>query len=64
MKLKLALFMFAIGLGSSFAHAGPPSYCVAMCYNGYQACLLGQEPATCRQEQMECVYICEGWPLP
>jgi hypothetical protein len=62
MKMKLALFMFAIGLGSSYAYATPPSGCVRQCYAVYDRCVLTQDQYVCQDQKDDCVNKCNGWP--
>ncbi|MBJ7313842.1 hypothetical protein ACFOLJ_19955 [Rugamonas sp. CCM 8940] len=61
MKMKLALFMFAIGLGSSYAYADTPSYCVRKCYAAYDRCVLTQPQFDCHMQEENCIYDCKGW---
>jgi hypothetical protein len=65
MKMKLALFMFAIGLGSSCAYAasGPRPGCIAQCTAEYKRCILSQSVEECRVERLDCNQQCYGIPL-
>ena len=65
MKLKLALFMFAIGLGGSFAYAAETSgtSCTSYCYTTYNKCMRNSYPDFCREQLDECLQRC-GVPLP
>lgn len=49
MKRKLALFLFALGLGISAAHAGDPRHCNKL----YELC--GGDPEQCYAELLACL---------
>ncbi len=50
MKTKIALFLFALGLGSSTVYATTPQYeCLKQCTNSYRECL-GRNPTPSRAE--------------
>ncbi len=58
LKLKLALFMFTLGLGGSMAHAYPPS-CEVRCEARYNTCMRNRpDVALCRDEQGQCRHDC------
>ncbi len=52
MKRKLALFLFALGLGISAAHAGPSP---AACYKFYTLCT--DDPDSCWDQYMACLNL-------
>ncbi|MES2074988.1 MAG: hypothetical protein V4462_05140 [Pseudomonadota bacterium] len=61
MKMKLALFMFAIGLGSSFAYAAETSGsdCAGQCYYNYNYCMrINGDAAFCQSRQTACLQRC------
>jgi hypothetical protein len=63
MKMKLALFMFAIGLGSSFAYAAESSTnsCQGWCAIGYRNCIKnGGDPVECAADRDACFEDCGG----
>lgn len=63
MKKKVALFLFALGMGTSFAFAGPSySYCKAKCASEYKACLASGTPkAECDSDRQTCIPDCMLW---
>ncbi|SFM71024.1 hypothetical protein [Rugamonas rubra] len=56
MKTKLALFLFALGLGSSMAVASTP--CTYQCDVQYRSCLQYSSAAECRALRLECYGEC------
>jgi hypothetical protein len=60
MKMKLALFMFAIGLGSSFAYAAESTTnsCQGYCAIAYRYCLTYGDPAECAADRNACFQDC------
>jgi hypothetical protein len=64
MKMKLALFMFAIGLGSSFAYAADTSgsSCHAWCYSTYNKCVKNTPRDVCMEQRDECLERCGNPP--
>ncbi|WGG52240.1 hypothetical protein [Rugamonas sp. DEMB1] len=61
MKMKLALFMFAIGLGSSFAYAAGVAGgdCAGQCYRNYNFCMnVNGDAAFCQRQQTSCLQRC------
>ncbi len=65
MKMKLALFMFALGLGSSFAYAAETtgSTCENYCYSTYNRCIKSTWLDVCREQRDDCLQGC-GIRLP
>jgi hypothetical protein len=65
MKLKLALFMFALGLGGSFAQAAGFAYngCFNNCYANYDYCMKTNSEQYCAMRQDICLQHC-GVVLP
>ncbi len=64
MKLKLALFLFALGFGTTAAFASGPSYaqCKAMCTAQYNACLSSGTPVSeCKSDRASCIPDCMLW---
>ncbi len=59
MKIKLTMFMFALGLGSSMAYAKPPlsAYCNWYCINEYNQCNAEQRP---RDECLGVINYCRA----
>lgn len=64
MKMKLALFTFALGLGSSFAYAAETSgnRCHSWCYTAYDKCLVNGDLVTCMDERDMCLERCGNPP--
>jgi hypothetical protein len=61
MKMKLALFMFAIGLGSSFAYAAETNgaECGGQCYWNYNYCMsVNGNASFCAKQQTACLRRC------
>ena len=60
MKMKLAMFMFAIGLGSSFAYAAGVAGgdCAGNCYSNYHYCMTVNTPFFCKKQQTACLQRC------
>jgi hypothetical protein len=56
MKLKISLFLFALGLGGSMAVASTP--CTYQCDQQYRACLSYSTPAACKAMRLECYGEC------
>ena len=60
MKMKLALFMFAIGLGSSLAYAAETNTfsCESSCYSNYRYCLSVNTMEFCEPRKTACLQRC------
>jgi len=62
MKNKLALFLFALGLGSSLSYAMPSGGygCNSLCMKEYNACIAktGNNKAACTLEKNACLASC------
>ncbi|WP_199762261.1 hypothetical protein [Rugamonas violacea] len=61
MKMKLALFLFSIGLGSSFAYAAESTTnsCQGYCVMAYRSCInYGGDPAECAADRAACFQDC------
>ncbi|WP_296952155.1 hypothetical protein [uncultured Massilia sp.] len=58
MNRKIALLMFAIGVGAASAPALAAS-CQGLCAAAYRSCISwGGDPATCEAEREECFAQC------
>lgn len=57
MKKPIALFLFALGLGGSLAHARPS--CQSLCELKYQACM-AKHPGSleCKDDLHDCRHDC------
>ncbi|MBJ7310214.1 hypothetical protein ACFOLJ_07445 [Rugamonas sp. CCM 8940] len=56
-KVKLSLFLFALGLGGSLAHAVPS--CEVRCEARYNTCMKrNPDVLACRDEQLQCRHDC------
>ncbi|SFM70901.1 MULTISPECIES: hypothetical protein [Rugamonas] len=61
MKVKLSLFLFALGLGASAANARPPNWeCLQGCNAVYKYCLKSQPSEVCAAERQQCREECIG----
>jgi len=64
MKKKIALFLLALGMGTSMAYAAGPSYayCQAKCSGVYNRCIAAGGTVTeCRSERATCIPDCMLW---
>ncbi|MBC3874130.1 hypothetical protein [Undibacterium flavidum] len=64
MKKKIALFLLALGMGTSMAYAAGPSYayCKAKCAAEYKSCLASGTPkAECDDNRITCIPDCMLW---
>ncbi len=64
MKLKISLFLFALGLGASSAYAGPAQdACLERCALVWQGCVgrfaTPEVNQFCADQRLDCEYYCE-----
>jgi len=64
LKNKIGLFLFALGLSASYAHADTDyATCFQTCWDQYDACLsLGNFSSNfCGHRMSICAAMCDGW---
>nr|WP_315472366.1 hypothetical protein [uncultured Undibacterium sp.] len=65
MKIKFAMFLFALGLGTSAAYANTKSQltiCKTSCEAQYQQCIASGTPKmACSAARVSCVTDCMAW---
>jgi len=65
MKIKFAMFLFALGLGTSAAYANTNikyTECKTSCEAQYQECIASGTPKmACSAARVSCVTDCMGW---
>ncbi|MBJ7310225.1 hypothetical protein ACFOLJ_07390 [Rugamonas sp. CCM 8940] len=63
MKLKISLFLFALGLGASSVYAGTQETCLTRCALAWQDCVgrfsTPQVSELCAMQRADCDYYCE-----
>ncbi len=60
MKVKISLFLFALGLASSASYARPPNWaCLQSCTYAYRTCLLSQPSTVCAEQRFDCQANCD-----
>ncbi|MBJ7310218.1 hypothetical protein ACFOLJ_07425 [Rugamonas sp. CCM 8940] len=64
LKIKAALFMFALGLGSASVYAETPQHqCQTQCYKSYKLCnggLVGEINEYCQEQLISCLDYCDS----
>jgi hypothetical protein len=67
MKTKIAMFLFALGMGTSVAYAGSAASkqyaeCKASCAQQFKNCVASGTPTSeCRDEGRSCIPDCMRW---